>query len=278
MPAASALLTVFAFAQLSSGDPVAVEGIHGLDGTVRHTIASENAEHEYDILVGLPDGYDTSDQRYPVVYVLDAGIHFPVLFPYHGYMTIGGAVPEVIFVGISYGTSDWRAGNNRSHDFTAPSDEREEWGGAGDFLDFLERELIPGIEKAYRADPDRRVVFGQSLGGQFALFAAQTRPDVFWGYIASNPALHRNLEFFLETVPAASPDRRVFVASGSDDAPRFRVPAVAWIEHWSAIDDSPWSLETVTLDGHTHFSAPPTTYRRGIEWLFDVSTGTDSAD
>ena len=279
MPAVSALLSVLALAQLPPGVPVSVEGIQGLDGTIRHTVSRANAEQHYEVLVGLPDGYDASaSRRYPVVYVLDAGIHYPVLRTYHEYMTNSGRVPEVIFVGISYGTSDWQAGNNRSHDFTAPSDEREYWGGASDFLDFLELELIPGIEDAYRADPERRVVFGQSLGGQFVLFAAQTRPEVFWGYIASNPALHRNLEYFLRTAPAEASDRRVFVASGSDDTPRFRIPAVEWIEHWTAIDAPPWSLEAVTLEGHFHFSAPPTAYRLGMQWLFDVSTGTDSTE
>lgn len=279
MFATPSLLGLIAFAQLSAGQPLSVDGIQGLDGTVRHEITSEHAEDRYDILVGLPDDYATSDQRYPVVYVLDAGLQYPILRTWHEYMTFSGEMPDVIFVGISYGTSDWRAGNNRSHDFTAPSVERESWGGAEDFLDFLEAELIPGIETTYRTDPDRRVIFGQSLGGQFVLFAAQTRPDVFWGYIASNPALHRNLEFFLEAVPSEPrPEARVFVSSGSNDSERFRVPAIAWIEHWTAMDSLPWTLKAMTLDGQTHFSAPPTAYRSGILWLFSVDTDTDSSD
>jgi predicted alpha/beta superfamily hydrolase len=38
----------------------------------------------------------------------------------------------------------------------------------------------------------------QGLGGQFVLYTALTRPDLFWGHIASNPALHRNLPFYPE--------------------------------------------------------------------------------
>lgn len=265
----NALFGLLAFAQLSTGQPIEVDGIYTLDGSVHYEITSEHAEHRYDILVGLPRGYDVeAGRRYAVVYVLDAGLHYPVLRSYHNYMINGAEVPDVIFVGVSYGTSDWQAGNNRSHDFTAPSEEREFWGGAKDYLRFLESELIPEIESTYRADPQRRVIFGQSLGGQFVLFAAQTKPEVFWGYIASNPALHRNLAFFLDASPA-NPDgsSRLYVATGSDDR-RFHGPAAQWIEHWSSIETPPWQLKTETLDGHTHFSAPPVSYRRGIKWVF----------
>jgi hypothetical protein len=41
-----------------------------------------------------------------------------------------------------------------------------------------------------------------------------------------------------------------------------------WIEHWSARDDKPWQLKTVDLDGHSHMSAPPASFRQGLIWLF----------
>lgn len=266
------MLALLSLAQLASGQPLEVDGVQGFDRTVRHEIRSDITKHRYDILVGLPSDYNDSDQRYPVVYMLDAGIHYPVLRTYHEHMGNSGAVPRVIFVGVSYGTSDWRQGNNRSHDFTAPSEERELWGGADDFLEFLAAELMPAVAASYRTDPERRIIFGQSLGGQFVLFAAQTHPEVFWGYIASNPALHRNLDFFLETVPAAADTRRVFVASAENDSPVFRQPAVEWIQHWSSVDELPWQLRTTTLPGHDHFSAPPVAYREGMLWLFDEAT------
>ena len=259
---------VLAVAQLSAAEPVAIEGLYGLGDVRRHSIVSAEADHRYDILVGLPRDYDEA-ALYPVVYILDGGALFPMLRTYQRYLRLGEETPDVIMVGISYGTSDWQAGNNRSHDFTAPSEERDFWGGAGDFLAFLDLELIPGIEAVYAADADRRVIFGQSLGGQFVLYAAQTRPELFHGYIASNPALHRNLGFFLEQVPAdASGHARVFVASGSNDDPVYRKPALEWIQAWTTRSSLPWELETLSLDGHSHFSAPPASYRAGMRWLF----------
>lgn len=259
---------LFAVAQLSIGEAQAIDGLHGLGDVHHHAIESRETEHRYDILVGLPGDYD-EESRYPVVYILDGGSLFPMLRTYQRYLRFGEETPDVIMVGISYGTDDWQQGNNRSHDFTAPSDEREFWGGAADFLAFLDRELIPAVEDRYAADPARRILFGQSLGGQFVLFAAQSRPGVFWGHIASNPALHRNLGFFLGHRPEqASRVPRIFVASGSDDDPVFREPALQWMERWSGRGDLPWDLQTVILDGHSHFSAPPAAYRAGMRWLF----------
>ncbi|MEO1247458.1 MAG: alpha/beta hydrolase-fold protein [Pseudomonadota bacterium] len=264
------LLSLLVIAQLSAGEAVTPDGLHGLGQTIHHEIVSEQAEHRYHVLVGLPADYDeTAPERYPVVYILDGGALYPLLRGYQRYLRFGEETPSVILVGISYGTDDWQQGNNRSHDFTAPSEERDFWGGAGDFGKFLETELIPAIEDGYRADQDRRILFGQSLGGQFVLYAAQTKPALFWGYIASNPALHRNLEFFLETRPPAARDANLFVSSGSADDPRFREPALGWIAHWSAVADPPWRLETRTLAGHGHFSAPPAAYRAGMRWLFE---------
>ena len=260
--------TLLAVGQLSAAEPTGIDGMHGLGSVMRHEIESAKAEHRYDILVGLPRDYD-EHVEYPVVYILDGGTLLPMLRAYQRYLRLGEETPDVIMVGISYGSDDWQQGNNRSHDFTAPSEERDFWGGAGDFLAFLETELLPAIEKRYAADASRRILFGQSLGGQFVLYAAQTRPDVFWGHIASNPALHRNLDFFLQTMPGESAGTpRVFVSSGSDDNAVFREPALEWMQTWTSRAGVSWDLEAVTLAGHSHFSAPPAAYRAGMRWLF----------
>lgn len=56
----------------------------------------------------------------------------------------------------------------RGRDFTTPTSEREHWGGAARFQDFLRGSLLPMIETTYRSNPARRVVFGQSLDRQRA--------------------------------------------------------------------------------------------------------------
>ena len=173
--------------------------LQGLGDTRYHRLESEILQRGFHIFVRLPEGYSEQEAvAFPTVYLLDGGTTFPLLSGYYGYLSLAGDVPEVILVGISYGTADWQQGNMRSTDFTASSAEREHYGGAPRFQEVLRRELFPLIEAQYRSDSARRVIFGQSLGGQFVLHAALTEPDLFWGHIASNPALHRNLAFFLQ--------------------------------------------------------------------------------
>jgi predicted alpha/beta superfamily hydrolase len=247
-------------------------------GDVRHHIlGSESLDRDFHLFVRLPEGYVEGDvEKLPTIYLLDGGITFPLMSGFYRYLTLAGEVPAAILVGIGYGTDNWQNGNLRSTDYTAPSEEREHYGGASRFQEVLRKEVMPLIERTYRSDPARRVIFGQSLGGQFVLHAALTAPDLFWGHIASNPALHRNLPFFLERRENASdqgsdPPReriRLFVSSAEYDDERFAVPARRWMEHWSAHESKPWALKTMVIRGENHFSAAPASFRQGMLWLF----------
>jgi predicted alpha/beta superfamily hydrolase len=248
--------------------------LQGLGEVRYHRLESDLLQRGYHLFVRLPESYaERSDHSFPTVYLLDGGVTFPLLAAYYRYLSLAEEVPDLILVGISYGTADWRQGNMRSTDFTAPSPEREHWGGAARFQEVLRRELLPLVEGSYRSDPQRRILFGQSLGGQFVLFSALEDEGPFWGHIASNPALHRNLERFLE-----APERtregerlrrsRVYVSSAELDEERFRKPALRWMEHWQGRAPGRWSLKTETLEGHGHFSAAPEAFRRGMRWLF----------
>jgi predicted alpha/beta superfamily hydrolase len=255
-----------------------LEGMHGLSAVHRYQLEPEGLGTTYTVLVRLPESIVSEDPDsgtpLPVVYLLDGGTTFPALGAYYRYLRRAEDIPAMILVGISYGTDDWRQGNQRSRDFTAPAAEREHWGGADAFFDFLASEVFPLIESTYPADPERRVLFGQSIGGQGVLFAAQRRPGLFWGHIASNPALHRNLDFFLTALPdprgPGAARSKLFVSSASGDDPRFREPALAWIEHWTTSAHD-WVLETRTLEGHNHFSVLPEAFRQGLGWLFEES-------
>jgi len=267
------LLSLFLLAASPSfASSVDTQYLEGLGDLRYHLVESENVGRAFHIYVSLPDGYGASDDEYPTIYLLDGGALFPMLTAYNRYLMFGEEVPETIIVGISYGSESFEGGNYRSTDYTAPSEEREYWGGAETFQSFLSDELLPFIDGTYRSQNNRRIVFGQSIGGQFVLYTAQTEPELFWGHIASNPALHRNLPFFLEQHSITSSSEkpsRLFVGSGTHDDPRFREPALEWIEHWTSIENKPWALKTEDLTGHSHMSAPPVAFRQGMRWLFE---------
>jgi predicted esterase len=92
-------------------------------------------------------------------------------------------MPALIVVGI--GNTD------RTRDLTPSRAKVESYptsGGGDKFLEFIQSELIPEIEKRYRTAP-YRIFAGHSFGGLLAIHALITRPDLFNAYIAVSPSL-----------------------------------------------------------------------------------------
>lgn len=236
-------------------------------------IHSEAVDRPFHIYVRLPAEYDaSSEQSYPVVYLLDGDSLFPILAAHHLFLTYDDGLPEAIVVGIAYGDFNSTV-NRRDVDFMAPAPELSpEEAGAPAFLDFLESELVPAIEQRYRADPSRRILFGQSHGGSFVLYTALANPDLFWGRIASNPSLRPEGSYFhAEPATASRRDLGLVVTSGSRDRPALREKALRWFESWSARTDAPWTVKTVTIEGGTHAANSTDSYRAGMSWLFGVN-------
>lgn len=272
------MLLVFVFTLAGNAlqaDSLDTRLLQSLGEVKYHELKPVALERSFHVFVDLPENYSSSTESYPTIYLLDGGNTFPLMAAYHHYLRFGDELPAVILIGISYGADTFKEGNFRSTDFTAPSEERDFWGGASVFQKVLGNELLPMIERNYRSDKTRRVIFGQSLGGQFVLYSALTQPDLFFGHIASNPALHRNLPFFLDwqgdgKMPVNA--SRVFVSSGEFDDPRFREPAMKWVKHWESTTPKPWLLEIRTLAGQTHMSAAPEAFRQGLGWILSETT------
>ncbi|NND79466.1 MAG: alpha/beta hydrolase, partial [Maribacter sp.] len=66
-------------------------------------------------------------------------------------------------------------------------------GGAPDFLQFLEKELITFVESNFRTHP-YRLLEGHSFGGLFSTYALMNKPALFDAFIIQAPALWWNKE------------------------------------------------------------------------------------
>jgi predicted alpha/beta superfamily hydrolase len=144
------------------------------------TVHATASDRDYDIQIGLPEFYYSKRHAYPVVYLLDSSINFMVIAQYSRILTASNLLPKVIIVGID--TSSYR-------DRDLDPDNQE---GAGDFLAFMQDDLIPYIDDNYRTEPTDRTLAGGSLGGQFTLYALFHAPETFNRFIATTPALNRN--------------------------------------------------------------------------------------
>jgi predicted alpha/beta superfamily hydrolase len=235
-------------------------------------VDSVAADHRYHVFIRYPESYAQAPARkYPVVYVLDGDSLFPLLAPQHLFLTYDEKLPEAIVVGVAYGSFDPPA-NRRGFDFSAEAaDAREDQGGAPAFLQFLKTELIPQVEARVRADPAHRVLVGQSRSGYMVLWSAWADPDLFWGRIASNPAVAPGREMLL-TAPAVAPARHdlgVALVSGTrDDSATRREGAKAWGERWVQAADAPWDARLIEIEGGTHAASIGEAYRQAMLWLF----------
>lgn len=236
-------------------------------------LSSRATGRTYHIYVRLPQGYaEDTGRRYPVVYVLDGDSLFPIIAASHLFLTIDDDMPEAIVVGIAYGSFAPDI-NKRGIDFMPPSpDLPAAKSGAAAFQGFLRDELLPVVETRYRADPSRRVLFGQSRGGSFVLYSAFADPDLFWGRIASSPALPPTRDFFYgEPAAATRRDLQLFVAEGPGDLPRLRAETVPWLAAWKARPDKPWRLTGIAVAGGTHSANSPDAYRSAMRQLLGWS-------
>ena len=233
---------------------------------------SKETGRHYHIYVRLPGNYADSppSTRYPVVYLLDGDSLYPMVAPEHLFLTIDENLPETIVVGIAYGSFDPSI-NKRDVDFTGPAEGvKPESAGAPAFQRYLKNELIPMIERKFHADPDRRILFGQSRGGTFVLYSAFTDPDLFWGRICRNPDFESNGDLFFGKAPVAvRHDLELVVTSGTRDHSALRESALRWFQQWKGSTSGPWAIKTVSIEGGTHAAYAVSAYRIGILWLFD---------
>lgn len=221
-------------------------------------IDSRETGHRYHVYVRHPESYaENPGQRYPIVFLLDGDSLFPMLPASQTFVEYDDGIGEALVVGIAYGSFD-PPQNRRRYDFTV---------GAGAFGRFLRHELIPAAEKRVRADPERRILFGQSRGGGFVLHSAFTDPNLFWGRVASNPTLDLLPALQRPPAPATRSDLRLLVASGSRDDPKLRQPALRWFDQWQARKNLPWALRTETIEDGTHAADAARVYRLAMNWL-----------
>ncbi|PZR29178.1 MAG: hypothetical protein DI535_03960 [Citrobacter freundii] len=148
-----------------------------LDTEITDTVKSRILNSGQQIVVRLPKNYNKNATRYPVIYYFDAqdqGLGNLVAVNVDR-LTWTKDIPEVITVGIL----QW----DRSHLSIERMGEK-----ANNFLNYLNAELIPYINKKYRTE-DYRIFIGHSLGGQFVTYGMTRYPQLFNGVVAISPAL-----------------------------------------------------------------------------------------
>lgn len=258
--------------QISAAQSPQVDGGEvTIPGTQIRSLHSEIVRQDYRLLVSLPGGYAESQESYPVLFVLDAQWDFPLVYALYGQQYYDGFVPALIIVGVTWGGERPDPDALRLRDFTPTEGGGEgDSGGAAKFLAFFEKELIPYVEREFRASPHRTLA-GSSLGGLFTLYALFNRPDLFDNYIASSPAtpwdngsLYAATDGFAER-SAASPSR-LFVAVSELESLYEPVMDLVGRLGRNAWPGLAWASHVVAGAGHSGVKAEGDA--RGLQYVF----------
>ncbi len=152
------------------------------------TLYSELMKENREFWVKFPENYNpNSSTKYPVVYLLDGfSLKNSLEAIYDNYW--GHYLPNMILIGISNKS-------NRTRDLTTSqiktrrgSVMNQETGGADNFTQFIEKELIPYMDNKYPTSPYRTLI-GHSYGGLFTLNMLINHKHVFANYIAIDPSI-----------------------------------------------------------------------------------------
>jgi predicted alpha/beta superfamily hydrolase len=186
--------------------------------------------NQRDFIVYLPPRYHEQPQRrFPVLYMhdgqnlFDGATSFVPGMDWHVGHTaddfiLTGAVQPLIIVGI------YNVGKVRIHEYTPTKAPRLGGGRADRYAKFLIQEVMPFIQREYRALPDPRVtgMGGSSLGGLVSLYLGLKHPRIFGRLAALSPSVWWNQRVILRFAAAApvEPRPRIWLDIGTKEGPR----------------------------------------------------------
>jgi uncharacterized protein len=261
--------------------------------TEQRQLFSKLNNQEYELYISLPDNYVNSDSTYQVIYLTDANQYFGLMEGITRNLQWGSEMPEAIVVGIGYPLSSFKTDDERwdkwlawrMRDFSPTNTtqmdkdfgkENIKSGGASTFLQFMDQELIPFVEKNYRAKSKDRTFVGFSLGGLFGLYSLFQKPGLFQNYIIGSPSIWSDNKVILQiekTYAANHKDLtgRVFMSAGELEEEINAGMVRNMLEMNSILKNRQYKsfhTDIVILEGETHMSAPSVCFQRGLRYLF----------
>ena len=221
-PALLLTLLLFSLSALAQKEDLRYpEGQATVPFGIVETLDSKALGEKRTLNIYLPDGYHPqSKTAYPVIYLLDGSAHedYPHIAGLVQFLHMYELIPKSILVGI--------ANVDRYRDFSFPSRDSVDVaslptsGGAEAFLNFLENELQPFIEKRFHTKGPKTII-GQSMGGLIATEILMKRPQLFDDYIIVSPSLWWDQQSLVKTADdyfkkRNDLEKRVFVSLGKE--------------------------------------------------------------
>ena len=217
----------------------------------------------------------TLPPRFPVLYLLDAEWQAPMIEGQIHYLSgINYAIPKMLVVAIK--NTDRTRDLTPTHSVTGYDGKTDTTslktsGDAEKFLQFMQNELIPYIEKNYNTEP-YRILSGHSFGGLFALYSLLYNPDLFNGYLSISPSLWWDKKWILnkadKILTAETPLNKILFYSDGAEGGQFHKNVRSFDSLLQSKTIRELSFKYIYYPDETHNIEPVKAFYDGIRFIY----------
>ena len=216
------------------------------------------------IKIQLPRNYENNPQKkYPLILVLDGDYLFEAVAGNADYYAYWEDMPESIIVGITQ--LDTR------YDDCLYSEQNSlpvETGAA--FFEFVGLELLPYIEKTYRAT-NFRVAVGHGQTANFINYYLLKSNPLFQGYVVISPELAPDMmDYIPESLAKMESEIFYYLANTTNDASTIKKMTNALNTDIEALSNSKLTYRFNSFEGLSHYNTPAHAIPNAIESIFSV--------
>lgn len=257
--------------------PGVLQASVSLPGTDLLSVPDAGTGINFQVAIQLPPDYyqpDAFKKRYPVIYLLGDINDFALVVGAGRKAMQQGSIRPAIVVGLT------REHNQQPFNEPETAIQRVHYGEQlFEYQRFLSRQLIPLIERRYRATDKERSFIGQNGSALLGLYLMATKPGLFTNMLLGSPAFwyddHNSLNQLIDAVNGSSvPQAKIFIGVGQletpiyqegaqdlvSDAIRLRTRVAAW-RHPGL------RLKLLLVPEADNSTAFPTTVIQGMHWL-----------
>jgi predicted alpha/beta superfamily hydrolase len=238
-------------------------------GPIPHRIPSEALKEERVVTVFLPDSYEATEERYPVLVVLDGEDFARPIAGMISYYAKIGRCPETIVAGIE--------SRDRWRDYTPTRADIPDGtplptsGGARSFTRFLANECLPYLASKYRTSPFH-VLYGHSIAGLYVVSESLDGGSPFSGFVATSPSLWWDHEMMAAKAAAsAGPDalrsRDLFLTMGNE-GPTMLDPLRNFVDVLREVRRPGLRWEFRPFEDVDHQTMPMKAFAYALEYVF----------